>query len=145
MNLRLSEGRFEVVTVKEYAEMHGITIQAVYQQLKRKQNKEFLSKHTEKINGVTFLNSEAVDFLERKRENSPSVIVRTSEHEQIDQLNQENKNLLIKVAQLQEVIISKSERIEQLQNANILLLEEKNNPIVEDQEKKKSWFSRIFG
>lgn len=134
-----------MVTIKEYAEKHNITIQAVYQQLKRKQNKEFLSKHIEKINGVTYLHTEAVEFLESKRENAPSVIVRTSEHEMIDQLTQENKNLLIKVAQLQEALIIKSEKIEQLQEANILLLAEKSNPGSEDSEKKKNWFSRVFG
>lgn len=134
-----------MITIKEYADMHGITIQAVYQQLKRKQNKEFLSNHIEKINGVTYLDPEAVKFLESKRENSPSVIIRTSEHEMIDQLTQENKNLLVKVAQLQEVIISKSQRIEQLQDANILLLAEKTNPGSEETEKKKNWFNRIFG
>ncbi|MDP2947602.1 MAG: hypothetical protein Q8N88_05800 [Nanoarchaeota archaeon] len=138
-----------MVTIKEYAEKHGVSIQAVYQQLKRKQNKAFLSQHIEKIDGVTYLDPEAVAFLESKRENSPSVIVRTAEHEVIEQLTQENKNLLIKVAQLQEVIITKSEKIEQLQEANILLLEEEkqnsdSNAGTEETEKKKGWLSRFF-
>ena len=136
-----------MVTIKEYAETHGVTIQAVYQQLKRKQNKDFLNQHIEKINGVTYLDPEAVEFLESKRENSPSVIIRTAEHEVIEQLTQENKNLLIKVAQLQEVVIAKSEKIEQLQEANILLLEEKQNNSnagAEEIEKKKGWLSRFF-
>ena len=136
-----------MVTIKEYAETHGVTIQAVYQQLKRKQYKDFLNQHIEKINGVTYLDPEAVAFLESKRENSPSVIIRTAEHEVIEQLTQENKNLLIKVAQLQEVVIAKSEKIEQLQEANILLLEEKQNNSnagAEEIEKKKGWLSRFF-
>lgn len=129
-----------MVTIKEYAENHGVTIQAVYQQLKRKQNKEFLDSHIQKISGIKYLDDEAVDFLESKRDNSPTVIIQTEDRVLLDQLESENKNLLLKIAELHEIIIKKSEKIEQLQEASILLLEEKK-----DEEKPKGFFSKLFG
>lgn len=130
-----------MLSIKEYAEKHSITIQAVYQQINRKQNKEFLSQHTQKIKGVKYLDDEAVEFLESKRENSPSVIIQSDDKEHIEHLENENKKLLIKVAELQESIILKSDKIEQLQEANIRLLEEqKEEPI----KKSKSFWKKFF-
>lgn len=128
-----------MLTIKEYAEKHGISIQAVYQQLKRKQNKEFLVDHIQVIGGVKYLDDEAVAFLESKRESSPSVIIQTDSKEIIDQLENDNKTLLLKVAELQEAIITKSNKIEQLQEANMLLLE-----TIKYEEKSKGFWSRIF-
>lgn len=125
-------------SIKEYAENHSITIQAVYQQINRKQNKDFISQHSRKIKGVKYLDDEAVAYLESKRENSPTVILQTDDKERMEQLENENKRLLLKIAELQEVIIAKSDKIEQLQEANILLLEQK-------QEKPKGFWAKVFG
>ena len=81
-------------SVKDYAEKNGITIQAVYQQINRKQNKEFIAQHSKKIKGVKHLDEEAVKFLESKRENSPAVIVQSDDRERIAQLEAEKEALL---------------------------------------------------
>lgn len=138
-----------MISVKEYAKQNQKSVQAVYKQIKSHENAKALEGHifTRKINNkdTKFLDNTAIEILDEASRQAPTIIVRTSEHEMIDQLTQENKKLLIKVAQLQAVIIDKSEKIEQLQEANILLLETKNNPKAEDPEKKQSWFNRIFG
>lgn len=125
-------------SVKEYAKEHGITIQAVYQQINRKKNKEFLQGHIFKRDGVKYLDEEAVSYLEHQRVHAPTIIMQTDDKERIEQLENENKMLLLKVAELQETIIAKSEKIEQLQEANILLLEQK-------QEKPKGFWAKVFG
>lgn len=125
-------------SVKEYAKEHGITIQAVYQQINRKKNKEFLQEHIFKRDGVKYLDEEAVAYLEHQRVHAPTIIMQTDDKERIEQLENENKMLLLKVAELQETIIAKSEKIEQLQEANILLLEQK-------QEKPKGFWAKVFG
>ena len=123
-------------SVKDYAEKHGITIQAVYQQINRKQNKEFIAQHSKKIQGVKHLDEEAVKFLESKRENSPAVIVQSDDRERIAQLEAEKEALFLKVVELQEIIMKKSEKIEQLQEANIQLLEDKAKKA---EEPRKWW------
>lgn len=120
-------------TIKEYAESHSVTIQAVYQQINRKQNKEFISKNIKKINGVKYLNDEAVSFLESKRANSPSVIIQTGENEKIEQLENENKILLLKVTELQDLLLKEKDQIKQLQQDKILLLENS------ESQKRKWW------
>ncbi len=124
-----------LVTVKEYANNHGVTIQAVYQQINRKKNKKFIQEHIHKINGIKYLDEDAVKYLENQRVNTPAVIMQTDDRERVEQLENENKRLLQKIAELQDVIIEKSEKIEQLQDANILLLEQK-----QDDMKKKPWW-----
>ncbi len=52
-----------MITIKEYAEAQGIRTQAVYQQIKRKKNKDFIEQHSEIINGITYLDDEAVESL----------------------------------------------------------------------------------
>ena len=51
---------YGLITIKEYAESHGVTIQAVYQQMNRKKNKKFIDEHTRKIDGKKYLDQEAV-------------------------------------------------------------------------------------
>lgn len=122
------------MTVKEYADLHGVTIQAVYQQMNRKKNKAFLQEHVWMQDGVKHLDDVAVKFLERGRGNSPSVIVQTGNQERIEELERENKLLLQKVASLQEQMIQEmtrqNKRIEELTDRVLLL---------SDTKSKRNW------
>lgn len=123
-------------SIKEYAEKKGVTIQAVYQQINRKQNKDFISQHSRKINGIKYLDDEAVAYLESKRENSPTVVIQTDDKERMEELERQNEMLKAKVMELQELVIAKSDKIEQLQD--ILLLEQKKE--VPEEVHKKPWW-----
>lgn len=142
-----------MISIKDYATRSNKSVQAVYKQIKSHENAKALEGHifTRKMHNKStkVLDSVAVEILDEASRQAPTIIVQTEDHALIEQLTQENKNLLIRNNQLYEILLDKSERIEQLtgqlQEANILLLEEKNKPKEEVPEKKQSWLSRIFG
>lgn len=137
------------MTIKEYASKNGVTIQAVYQQINRKSNKEFLKEHIEIVNGIKHLDEVAVEYLESKHENSPTVIIDTNEKDRIDELENENHNLLLKVAQLQEALLKEKDQVKLLQQEKISLFE-KNQLLLEERQSEleekvnRSFFSRFF-
>lgn len=134
-------GEIKFFTIKEYAEKNHKSVQAVYGQLKRKENAALLKKHIfiRKINNknTKVLDEEAIKILDEASRQAPSIVMQKDTSEELDQLKIENRNLLIKVGELQEAIIKKSEKIELLQNNNILLLEQKN-----EVQKKKHWWNK---
>ena len=86
-------------TVKEYANSVGKSHQSVYKQLNSKKNKERLESHVWKQDGTTYLDDVAVDILDQHRKENPVVIINKDTDSRLKQLEDENKNLLIKVAQ----------------------------------------------
>lgn len=132
-----------MISIKEYAKLNSKSVQAVYKQMKSKENSNALKGHihTLKINNkeTKFLDADAVAILDDASRQAPTVIIQTEDKTLIEQLTMENKNLLLKVAELQEIIINKSEKIEKLQEANILLLEQNK-----DEEKPKGFFKKLF-
>lgn len=126
-----------MITIKEYAELHGKSVQAVYKQLKSKENATLLEGHiiTEKINNknVKMLDDVAVQILNDASKQSIQVILQNDDKERIEQLETENKTLLIKIASLQEELITtqkelgkEKDNVKLLQNEKIELLEQKN-------------------
>ncbi len=111
-----------MITIKEYAEAQGIRTQAVYQQIKRKKNKEFIEKHSEIINGITYLDDEAVEYLQNSRSNAPTVVLQTDDKQQIEHLKRTNEQLLIKITDLQDQLIHEKDEVKQLQDKQIGLL-----------------------
>lgn len=128
-------------SVKEYAENHGISAQAVYQQLKRKKNRDFIAQHSKKEHGTTYLDADAVRYLENQRDSSPAVVVVENSKERIQELEHEKEVLLLQVTELQKVIIAKSERIEQLQQNLLDSREEYNKLLIEQKEQpQRKWW-----
>lgn len=130
-----------MISIKDYAKSKAISYEAVRKQVNR--YKAELGEHISRENRTQYLDEEAVAFLDKKRDGNPVVILQTDDKEHIEQLENENKRLLIKVAELQETIIAKSDKIEQLQEANILLLEQKKD--TEQEEPPKGFWQKIFG
>ena len=128
-----------MLSIKEYAEKSGKSVQAVYKQIKSKENSIHLEGHIfeKKIKNrnVKFLDETAIKILDESSKQTPIIMVQTDNKEHIENLEKENKNLILKIAELQEIIILKSEKIEKLQEANILLLEEKK-----EEPQKKIWW-----
>lgn len=126
-----------MITIKEFAELHGKSVQAVYKQIKSKENATLLEGHifTEKINNksVKMLDDVAVQILNDASKQSIQVIMQNDDRERIEQLETENKTLLIKIASLQEELINtqkelskEKDNVKSLQNEKIELLEQKN-------------------
>lgn len=108
-----------MVSIKDYATYRGVTTQAIYKLLKT-HDKE-LKNHIITRNRKRFINDEGVEILNRISGDSPTKLINATD-EYTQRLEQENRNLLIKIAELQEVIIRKSEKIELLQEEKVQLL-----------------------
>lgn len=87
-----------MITVKQYADERGITIQAVHQSMNGKRKKERLDGHVQVIDGVKWLDEEAVAILDEARNKSPIVWEKTDANERIEELEREREAMLIKIA-----------------------------------------------
>lgn len=128
-----------MVTIKEYAEIKGVSTQAVYKQLKT--HEKNLQGHIQKIKGTRYLDDEAVAYLNMQSENSPAVVIQTDNEEILENLKAENESLKAKVMILQEQLISKSDMIISLQEEMRLLTEKKEE---QPRTEKESFWKRIL-
>lgn len=115
----------EKITVKQYAELQGVSLQAVYKQMKSKKNQELLEGHIEVIGGRQYLDEEAVKILEAGRQTSPAVTVQEADVERLETLKTENEQLRNQIMLLLQESKSKSEKITELlekQNENMKLI-----------------------
>lgn len=92
-----------MISFKEYATEHRISYEAVRKQVSRYEKE--LSGHIEKRNRKQYLDDYAVKFLDERR-NSNAVAVLSddikNEAARNEELQEENKQLLYKIAQLEE-------------------------------------------
>lgn len=142
-----------MVTIKEYAEKSGKSVQAVYKQIKAKENAALLEGHIllRKIGNknTKVLDDEAVRILDHASRQAPTVILQSGKDDMIEklqaekeQLVNENKALLIKVAELQEQLLQEKDNVKLLQQDKIALLEEKQeeqNQQPEEEAKETFW------
>lgn len=87
-----------MITVKQFAEERGITIQAVHQSMQGKRKKDRLNGHVHVIDGVKWLDEEAVAILDEARNKAPIVWERSDSNARIEELEQNEKVLLAKIA-----------------------------------------------
>ena len=87
---------------------------------------------------------EAVAFLDSKRTESPVILLQMDE--EIQRLSDENKALLVQIAQIhneliqtQKALSAEKDSMKQLQAEKIALLEAK-----QEEPEKKSWWQRIW-
>lgn len=83
-------------TIKEFARKHGITYEATRQQVRRYADE--LEGHIKKNGRTMVLDEWAEDFLAQKREDNPLVVAQMDLQRQIQDLQNENKALVIKLA-----------------------------------------------
>lgn len=127
-----------MISLKEYAKKKNISYEAVRKQVNRYRDE--LGEHLSKQGRTQFLDEEAEQFLDDKRAANPVIIVEHDKDEQIEQLKAENKNLLLKVAALQEQLLQEKDNVKMLQQEKIELLETRGNDV---KEEKKPWW-KIF-
>ena len=126
-------------TVKEYANSVGKSHQSVYKQLNSKKNKERLENHVWKQDGTTYLDDVAVDILDQHRKENPVVIINKDTDSRLKQLEDENKNLLIKVAQQADKISQLNEDLKnKIEQMTSLLLENNEKTLLLEQKKDQA-------
>ena len=139
-----------LLTVKEYAEIRHKSVQAVYKQMKSKENAAALEGHvhTRKVNNrdVQCLDEEAIRILNAASGNSVQVVLQTEDKERIAELEQEKQQLLIKIAELQDALIREKDKVQLLQEQNTTLQLEaaKVTPAEPDLPQAGFW-ARVFG
>jgi len=146
-----------MITVKEYAEQQGKSVQAVYKQMRAKENAALLENHIffQKVGNKTakVLDDEAVEILNNASKQAPTVVLLNDKDEQIETLKEENeqlagenKALLIKVADLQDQLLHEKDNVKLLQQEKIALLEEKQDDQNQqpEEETKETFWSRLW-
>lgn len=150
-----------MITIRDYAKENNVSYEAIRKQIKRYEDE--LNGHIIKQNRTQFLDDIAVAILDQHRRENPVIIVNQDTDFRLKQLEDENKNLLIKVAQQADKISQLNEdlknKIEQMtsllleNNEKTLLLEQKKEQLNEieklknelEKEKNKGFFARLFG
>lgn len=85
-----------VISLKDYAAQKNISYEAVRQQVVR--YKDELAGHVIRDGRQQFLDEEAVAFLDAKRQKNPVAIIQQDKDEQIEALEGQVKQLLVKTA-----------------------------------------------
>lgn len=85
-----------VISLKDYAKQNNISYEAVRQQVVRYTTE--LGEHIIKDGRQHFLDEEAVAFLDSKRQKNPVVLIQQDKDEQINELEHQVKELLVKTA-----------------------------------------------
>lgn len=143
-----------MITVSEYAEARGKTVQAVYKQMKGKRNAALLKGHVHEgmVNNkkTSLLDDEAVRILDEASHQSVQIITQTEEKARVDELllekerlESENKTLLLKVAALQEELLKEKDAVKSLQGEKIELLERITEKAESNQQQEaadKKWW-----
>lgn len=85
-----------VISLKDYAAQKNISYEAVRQQVVR--YKDELEGHIIRDGRQQFLDEDAVSFLDAKRQKNPVAIIQQNKDEQIEALEEQVKQLLVKTA-----------------------------------------------
>lgn len=127
------------MTIKEYAASRGKTVQAVYKQIRAKENAEVKS-HIRKVKrgnkSIQTLDDEAIRILDDASRQTPVIITQTAKDIDLENLRLENENFKIKIMELQEKLITAHEKIGYLQEQLLLADQTKKS-------EKKSWWQRF--
>lgn len=123
-------------TIREYAKNNGVSYEAIRKQIKTYELE--LREHIMKNGRTQYLDDFAVDFLNKKRANNTIIIAQADKDEEIKRLENENKTLLLKVAELQDQLLKEKDSVKALQEEKIQLLEQKESK----PEKKKWWWQK---
>lgn len=97
----------KTVSLKDYAEQKRVSYEAVRQQVIR--YKKELGNHIIRDGRRQFLDEEAVAFLDEKRQKNPVTVIQQDKNEQIEALEEQVKQLLMKTAAQADRIAELSE------------------------------------
>ena len=119
-----------MITLKEYAEKKSISYEAVRKQVSR--YREELGDHIKKEGRTQYLDDWAEEFLDDRRASNVVVMYEHAKDERIEELEQQNQNLRLKVMELQEKIIARDEKLFEMQEQlNLLTAKAEPEPVSE--------------
>ena len=107
-----------MITIRDYAKENNVSYEAIRKQIKRYEDE--LNGHIIKQNRTQFLDDIAVAILDQHRRENPVIIVNQDTDSRLKQLEDENKNLLIKVAQQADKISQLNEDLRNQKNRELL-------------------------
>ena len=113
----------ELVTLKQYAEEHKISYEAVRKQVIR--YAEELSDHIIKQDRTQYLDPWAVKFLTERRRESPIVLMNMDQSEENERLKEEVESLRVKLMTAQNELLKEKDRIISLQDEAKKTLEDR--------------------
>ena len=93
-----------MITLKDYAEKKRVSYEAVRKQVNRYRSE--LGEHLYRHGRTQYLDEEGEAFLDKKRLSNPVVLIEKNKDDQIEELQQENDNLRIKIMELQEQLLA---------------------------------------
>lgn len=142
------------MTMKDYAHKCGVSYEAVRKQVRRYSDE--LEGHIKQQGRVQVLDDWAVDYLDGKRQGNPVVVAQADLQQELQQLRDENKALLIKVADQADKLAGAYKQVSDLQQQALQLpaaqkeaedaKQEAERLRAElDAERRKGWLQRLLG
>ena len=126
-----------MITIRDYAKENNVSYEAIRKQIKRYEDE--LNGHIIKQNRAQFLDDIAVAILDQHRRENPVIIVNQDTDYRLKQLEDENKNLLIKVAQQADKISQLNEDLKnKIEQMTSLMLENKEKTSLLEQKKDQA-------
>ena len=126
-----------MITIRNYAKENNVSYEAIRKQIKRYEDE--LNGHIIKQNRTQFLDDIAVAILDQHRRENPVIIVNQDTDYRLKQLEDENKNLLIKVAQQADKISQLNEDLKnKIEQMTSLMLENKEKTSLLEQKKDQA-------
>lgn len=142
------------ITIKDYAHKCGVSYEAIRKQVGRYSDE--LEGHIVKHGRTLVLDEWAEDFLGAKRQGNPVVVAQADLQQQLRQLQDENKALLIKVADQADKLAGAYKQLADMQQQALQLpaaqkeaedaKQEAERLRAElDAERRKGWLQRLLG
>ena len=126
-----------MITIRDYAKENNVSYEAIRKQIKRYEDE--LNGHIIKQNRTQFLDDIAVAILDQHRRENPVIIVNQDTDFRLKQLEDENKNLLIKVAQQADKISQLNEDLKnKIEQMTSLMLENKEKTSLLEQKRDQA-------
>ena len=125
-----------LTTIKQYAEKHDITYEAVRRQVARYSDE--LAGHIIKKGRSQYLDEFAVDFLDKRRRESPVVVVVEGQKEKLEELEAQIATLKEQLMQAQNELLKSQDKVISLQDEARALLADnaKYQTLLEDNAAK---------
>ena len=125
-----------LTTIKQYAENHDITYEAVRRQVARYSDE--LAGHIIKKGRSQYLDEFAVDFLDKRRRESPVVVVVEGQKEKLEELEAQIATLKEQLMQAQNELLKSQDKVISLQDEARALLADnaKYQTLLEDNAAK---------
>lgn len=129
-----------VISLKDYAAQKNISYEAVRQQVVR--YKDDLAGHLIRDGRQQFLDEEAVAFLDAKRQKNPVAIIQQNKDEQIEELEDQVKQLLIETAAQAKKISELAEW--KAENALLIAGAEQSRLALQEAQEEKAALQRDY-